>query len=313
MSTSRRIISGLVTATVLGTVAVVVHATPAHAATASTLCAVPAAVTGVQRYTLGAGTTWTTIRTASTRSVYGGGGYGVVAVNPTPHADAYLRRPGSTTWEKVAAPVGVASWSYKTTDTALYMWLGPSQTSNPVYRHNGSGISWTDIGGPFRTMYAGNYGLFATHPSTGNIYRYSGTGKSWAIVGGPGHSFGVTNTALYGLSPDSSGIWQYSGSGTSWFNIGGAAFTIAAGGHGLFATMKPSGDLFRYLGTPGSWEFMGTPNRAVHGSIRSVVVSNNAVFVESSNTGQLWIWDPSDEGGWATIGGGQVRSMAACP
>ena len=311
MSTTRKVLSGLVTVTVLSAAAVAVHATPAHAATAPTLCAVPT-TGGVARHSLGSGPVWTTIRTAPTQSIYGGGGYGVVAVEPT-LPDTYLRRAGSTTWEKIAAPRGVAAWNYKSTDTALYMWLGPSATSNPVYRHNG-GTSWTEIGGPYRRIFAGNYGLFAIHPSTGDIYRYLGTGKNWALVGGPGQSFAVSNTAVYGLSPGGNGIFQYSGSGTSWFNIGGPAFTITAGGHGLFATMKPSGDLFRYLGTPGNWEHLGKPSPAsTHGSIRTVVVSNNAVFVETSFTGQLFMWEAFDGGGWATIGGGQVRSLAACP
>jgi hypothetical protein len=307
MSTTRRVLSSLATATVLSTLAVAVPATPALAATAPTLCVVPS-TGGVSRFTLGAGTTWTQIRTTATQSVYGGGGYGVVAVNPSV-PDMYLRRAGATTWTKVAGPRPVANWNLKTTDTALYMWLGPSQTSNPIYRYNGTGTAWTDIGSPFRTMYAGNYGLFATNPSTGDIYRYSGSGRSWTLVGGPGHSFAVTNTALYGLSPDRSGIWQYSGSGTSWFNIGPKAFNIYGGGHGLFATFDPGGDLYRYLGTPGNWELLGKPP----GGIRRVVVTNNAVFAETSDFFRLYIWEAFDGGGWATIGASQVGSMVACP
>ncbi|HEX8347506.1 MAG TPA: hypothetical protein VF657_22650 [Actinoplanes sp.] len=304
----RRSFARLAAVTMLTSVAVSVHAVPARAATAPTLCALNGTATTVSRYNLNGA--WDPIRSQSTVNIYGGG-FGVVAVNST-LPDTFLKRAGSNTWEVISRPRGVVSWKYQVTDTAVYNWLGPSATSNPVFQYRGPGVSWTRIGGPARTIYAGNYGLFATSPDTGDVYRYLGTPGSWARIGGPGR-FAVGNTAVYGLSPDGSGIHQYSGTGASWFQIGGAAFSIYAGGHGLFATLRPDGDLYRYLGTPGAWQRLGTPNRAVHGSIRTVVVTSRAVFAQSSSTGQLWVWEEFDGGGWAAIGGGQPRALAACP
>ncbi|WP_173083143.1 hypothetical protein [Phytohabitans rumicis] len=306
MSTTRTVLSGLVTATVLSTVVVAVHATPAQAVPAPTLCVVPS-TGGVARFNLG-GSGFTQIRTTATATVYGGGGYGVVAVNPSV-PEAWLKRPTSSTWTMVARPGLPAAWDYQTTDTALYLLLGPSPTQKTVRRYNGSGSSWTTISGQFRTMYTGNYGLFARQSSAGDIYRYSGSGSSWSVVGGPGYSFAVTNTALYGLNPDRTGIFQYNGSGTAWTNIGGGAWAIYGGGHGLFATLKTNGNLFRYLGTPGAWEDLGQPP----GGIRSATVTNNAVFAEDATFSRVFLYEAFDGGGWATVSTSPVGSMVACP
>ncbi|WP_445045147.1 M64 family metallopeptidase, partial [Streptomyces sp. SAS_272] len=122
-----------------------------------------------------------------------------------------------------------------------------------VYRYDGSGSSWTRIGGPAGQIYAGAWGLVATNPSSGDLYRYLGVPDSWQYIGSAGASFAVAGDTVYGLTPGRDAVYRYDGSGSSWTKIGGPAGQIYAGAWGLVATNPSSGDLYRYLGVPDSW------------------------------------------------------------
>jgi N-acetylneuraminic acid mutarotase len=132
-------------------------------------------------------------------------------------------------------------------------------TRNAVYRYDGSGTSWTRIGGPAGQLYAGAWGLVATNPSTGDLYRYLGTPDSWQRIGSAGASFAVATDTVYGLTPTRNAVYRYDGSGTSWTRIGGPAGQLYAGdwGRGLVATNPSTGDLYTYLGSPDSWRHTG--------------------------------------------------------
>jgi hypothetical protein len=111
--------------------------------------------------------------------------------------------------------------------------LAPNRES--VWGYDGSGTSWTQIGGPASQIYAGGYGLVVTSPSTGDLWRYMGTPDEWEQIGGPGATFAVSNSAVvggycavYGLAPNRESVWVYDGSGTSWTQIGGPASEIIA-------------------------------------------------------------------------------------
>jgi hypothetical protein len=103
---------------------------------------------------------------------------------------------------------------------------GLSPDRQGVWRYDGTGTSWTQIGGPAGDVYAGGYGLVATNPTNGDVYRYLGTPGSWQRIGGPGAKFAVTDGTVFGLSPDRQGVWRYDGTGTSWTQIGGPARDI---------------------------------------------------------------------------------------
>ena len=95
-------------------------------------------------------------------------------------------------------------------------------------QYDGTGTSWTQIGGPAGEIYGGGYGLVATNPSTGDLWRYLGTPLEWELIGSPGADFVVTGDTVVGLSPDRSAVWQYDGTGTSWTQIGSPAGEIVA-------------------------------------------------------------------------------------
>ncbi|WP_431956697.1 tectonin domain-containing protein [Nocardia lijiangensis] len=145
------------------------------------------------------------------------------------------------------------SGSFKSRKSAGLCALTPDRTA--VARYNGSGTSWSKIGGPVTRLYGGDYGLFATN-SSGDIWRYLGTPDKWELVGGPGATFVVTRDSVYGLTPERTAVFRYSGSGTAWTRIGGPASQLYGGDYGLFAT-NSAGDLWRYLGTPDKWERVG--------------------------------------------------------
>jgi Peptidase A4 family len=122
-------------------------------------------------------------------------------------------------------------------DTVTIDYIGPlpagpvcglSPGGQAVWQYDGSGTSWTQIGGPAGQIYGGGYGLVATNPTTGDLWRYLGTPQEWEQIGGPGTSFAVTTDTVFGLSPDGQAVWQYDGSGTSWTQIGGPAGQIVA-------------------------------------------------------------------------------------
>jgi len=99
-----------------------------------------------------------------------------------------------------------------------------------IYEADQQGLTarWEQIGGPAGAIYAGEAGIFASNPDSGDLYAYDGTPMSWTRIGGPGKTFAVAGQ-LYGLSPDSSGVWQYSGTPMQWSQIGGPAQRIATG------------------------------------------------------------------------------------
>jgi hypothetical protein len=69
-----------------------------------------------------------------------------------------------------------------------------------VWQYDGSGTSWTQVGGPAGQIYGGGYGLVATNPSNGDIWRYLGTPNKWQQIGGPGAAFTVTGDTVFGLA-----------------------------------------------------------------------------------------------------------------
>jgi hypothetical protein len=103
---------------------------------------------------------------------------------------------------------------------------GLSPDRQGVWRYNGTGTSWTQIGGPAREIYGGGYGLVAISPGSRDIYRYLGSPNAWQRIGGPGATFAVTGSTVFGLSPDRQGVWRYNGTGTSWTQIGGPGHYI---------------------------------------------------------------------------------------
>ncbi|MGA2448770.1 MAG: tectonin domain-containing protein [Polyangiaceae bacterium] len=157
-----------------------------------------------------------------------------------------------------------------------------------VYRYNGTGTSWTQIGGAAAQLYGGGHGLFATD-SGGNIHQYLGTPYSWAQVGGPGRQFAVTNEGLYGLSPNGGAVSRYNGSGTSWTGIGGAASQLYGGGYGFFAT-DSSTNIHEYLGTPNRWSQLGGPysEYAVTDEGLYGLAPNGGAVYRYNGTGTSW-------------------------
>jgi len=67
-----------------------------------------------------------------------------------------------------------------------------SPDSERVLSYDGTGASWTDLGGNAAELYAGGYGRFATNPTSGDIHRWFGA-NTWPRIGGPGHQFAVTS------------------------------------------------------------------------------------------------------------------------
>ncbi|MFE4588715.1 M64 family metallopeptidase [Streptomyces laurentii] len=135
--------------------------------------------------------------------------------------------------------------------------LTPSRDA--VYLYDGSGDSWTRIGGPAGQLFTGAWGLVATNPDTGDLYRYLGSPDNWQYIGGPGAEFAVSADTVYGLTPSSDAVYSYDGFDNSWTRIGGPAGRIFAGVWGLVATNPDTGDLYRYLGSPDNWDYIGGP------------------------------------------------------
>ncbi|MFK4595866.1 M64 family metallopeptidase [Streptomyces pristinaespiralis] len=171
-----------------------------------------------------------------------------------------------------------------------------------VYRYDGTGTSWTRIGGAAGQIYAGGWGLVATNPSTGDLYRYLGTPDMWQHIGGAGASFAVAPDTVYALTPKRDAVYRYDGTGTSWTRIGGAAGQIYAGGWGLVATNPSTGDLYRYLGTPDMWQHIG-------GAGASFAVAPDTVYALTPKRDAVYRYNGTGTS-WTMIGGPAGRIYA---
>ncbi|WP_405385834.1 hypothetical protein OG596_37740 [Streptomyces sp. NBC_01102] len=166
------------------------------------------------------------------------------------------------------------------------------------------GDTWTKIGGPAKTIYAGRAGFFATNPDTGDLYKYNGKPDKWTRVGGPGAQFAVGHDHVYGITPDHKAVYEWSGEGTEWTRIGGAAKDIYAGGAGLFATNPDTGNIHKYNGTPDNWTQIGGPGA-------TFAVSDTQLYGLSPDLTTTYRWnnttnttaDAGTGGDWTRLGG----------
>ena len=165
-----------------------------------------------------------------------------------------------------------------------------------VWKYDGSGTSWTKIGGPATNLYASDFGLYATEPNTGRLLGYNGMPFKWEHLGGPGASFAANSLGLYGISPDKQAVYKWR-SGTSWTKIGGPATNLYGGRGILVATRPPNGDLFYFRGAD-KWERIGEPGASF------VVTTDIAPFVYGLTPDKqgVWRWDNSGTS-WTKIGG----------
>ena len=176
-----------------------------------------------------------------------------------------------------------------------------TQRFNSVWQYDGSGTSWTQIGGPALALYGGGYGLVATDPSTGDPWLYGGTPNQWQHIGTPGTEFAVTGDTVFGLTPNSDSVWRYDGSGTSWTQIGGPAWKIYGGGYGLVAIDPSTGNLWRYLGTPNQWQEIGLPEANAETPLPGPAFAVTGDTVFGTTPAGVWQYDGSTT--WTQIGG----------
>src|SRR4029453_17409363 len=100
------------------------------------------------------GTDWTDLG-GDAAEVYGGG-YGRF-VTGLVNGNIYNPNWGPRAWELIGGP----GRQFAVTSEGLY---GITPNGQAVGRYDGSGSSWSQIGGPADRLYAGRYGLVATAP-----------------------------------------------------------------------------------------------------------------------------------------------------
>jgi hypothetical protein len=183
------------------------------------------------------------------------------------------------------------------------VYLDPNGLS--IWGYQGSGTSWTQIGGPAGQIYAGGDILLKTDPSSRDLWLYVGvpTVDTWRLIGNPGAAFAAGDNTIYGLTPDSGSVWVADGdaSGMSWTQIGGPAGQIYAGSLGLVATDPSSGDLWLYVGN-GQWEKIGNPGATFAIQNSPVVGGYTKLYGLTPNRDGVWAYDGSGMS-WTQIGG----------
>src|SRR3984957_1160021 len=180
-----------------------------------------------------------------------------------------------------------------------------------VWQYDGTGTSWTQIGGPASEIFGGGYGLVATDPVTGDLWRYLGTPQEWELIGSPGATFVVTGDTVVGLSPGGQAVWQYDGSGASWTQIGGPAGAIWGGGYGLVAASPLTGDLWRYLGTPQEWEQIG--GHGLGPGLGAVIVVTDDTVIGLPSGGPVVLRYDGSGMSWTQIGSPADAIVAVRP
>ncbi|MFE4695332.1 tectonin domain-containing protein [Streptomyces sp. NPDC056749] len=218
------------------------------------------------------------------------------------HAGVFMTGPDSEQIRKYNAdtrawdPIGGSAGQFTVTGKHLYR-----LTPDGIGEWHGD--TWTKIGGPAKTIYAGRAGLFATNPDTGDLYKYNNKPHKWTRIGGPGAQFAVGHDHVYGINPDHKAVYEWSGEGTDWTRIGGPAKAIYAGGAGLFATNPDTGNIHKYSGTPDNWTQIGGPGAAF-------AVSDTQLYGLSPDLTTTYRWnnttnaaDAGTGADWTRLGG----------
>ena len=234
-----------------------------------------------------------------------------------PDKDIYERLPdnarGETRWRKIGGP-GAA---FAVTKRKLY---GLTPSRDAVYEYSGTPHQWRQVGGPARAIYAGDSGLFATHPDTGDLWAYNlnyydpGQPRfhpGWTRIGGPGAMFAVGQhlqpydyPRLFGLAPDKQSVWLYEHP-MKWKRVGGPARRIMASGKALYALDPDTGSIFGWhvkLGDGPSrseWVALGGPG--VHFSTYTLAHGLYAVGLDH----RVRKFDATEwpSGRWVVLGG----------
>jgi hypothetical protein len=114
-----------------------------------TICALTPNRDAVFRYD-GFGTSWTRIGLGPVIQLFGGE-FGLVRTDP-PNGDLLLWRPDSFHFVSNAwHPIGGPGASFAVTGDTVY---GLTPDRGAVFRYDGSGTSWTQVGGPAHSMVA---------------------------------------------------------------------------------------------------------------------------------------------------------------
>lgn len=90
---------------------------------------------------------------------------------------------------------------------------------------NGTGQSWTIIGGPASYIAAGGVGLVAEDPGRNAVYLYTGTPNAWTQIGDAsvGHDqMYVNDEGIFAVTsnPTNATIEEWSDTGKAWIEIG---------------------------------------------------------------------------------------------
>ncbi len=137
-----------------------------------------------------------------------------------------------------------------------------------VWRYDGEGSSWTNIGSPAGEpavqLYSGNWGMVARTGFFNPYYFYTGTPGDWENMEGPRGIACPGYDTVFGFprtdAPDLPlGVYQYDG-GTSWSKIGPPGQGCLAGNWGVVGFRSgPGDDFYHWTGTPNVWERIGGP------------------------------------------------------
>ncbi|MFG2298970.1 hypothetical protein [Streptomyces sp. NPDC048603] len=186
--------------------------------------------------------------------------------------------------------------------------VAPDRTK--VFRYDGFGSSWTNIGGPGSQSHiqitGGGWGLIATAYGP-DEYSYSGeTGEWWLMTptdgsdAGPRGQHVVTDDTVYKLIATVGGgnIYQFDGfddSQPSWSWVRGTSRQAWGGGWGLIAQDPQPWDAHRYTGNPGDWD-------RISGDCFTFAIGPDAVYKIPNDKSAVYQYDGFGDS-WTQIGG----------
>ncbi len=260
---------------------------------ASTICAFTPDRQELYRFE-GAPDAWTRIMQGGWIDQLYGGKFGLFATSWQQELGHHVRwrLPGDGGWQ----PIGPSGATFAVTAESVYR-LTPNRRA--VFRYDGPGSSvssWTRVGGAAGWLYGGTFGLFATHPTTGQLFQYLDRPDEWVFRGDTGAEFAVTADAIYGMPSNRQAVYQYErGTASSWIRVGGPASRLYGGDWGLLATSPMNGNLFRYLDSPDEWEHIGGPGA-------TFAVTGRTVFGLTPNRGGVFQYQLFDTS-WRRVGG----------
>jgi len=239
------------------------------------------------------GPKWQRIADVTPRNRLFGGTGGLLAEYPD--GDVYLFNVHTNSFDRFGGPGA----DFVSTKLAVY---GLTPQGEAIWAcWPAPGHQWAQVGGPAKTILAGQETLLATDPQWGNLWELDPEQGKWVQIGGPGAAFAVGYSSVVAINPAREAVLYYNVPplhSTQWTQIGGPASAVYVDNENFaYATSPDEQSIFRWDGE--TWTNI-TPAGAFAVAGAQFVTTVGLVALTADRQA-VWSWVSGTN--WAQIGG----------